>query len=386
MSEFTSPSFVSAYQAQAAKAAREAAAVQALAACLPRTSVAPVDAVHFGYCADMGLKFDLTGQSDDSRKATVAELFAAYTPLPLVDLPLVRTQKPVEYLRDQELTAFRREIFPAVVKYEKLPETALRSTQPVTHVRWWTRLAVGVVEVAIKGAQGQDLPVPGHAYAADSHTYSTGSQSMFHRRLKEYPLVLPKGLDEWFAPLEAFRQRLRSPGAVLVFNAAVERMLKDVPPGTTVGMLMGTGLLDYNPFRNLNPARYLTEAEATELVALLAQAKDAHGQMLATQGPRLQALVNEGADLVRKALEGFQHANHEQSVRQVLQQKLSRDLGMGVTLAQFRCNRRPDQFEVRVQLQAGRPMKTFFKDVTVPYAEGGAAVTMDDLGPEYVEI
>lgn len=386
MSEFTSPSFVTTYQEQAAKAAREAAAVQALAACMPATSVAPVDAVHFGYCADMGLRFDVTGQPDENRRAVVSELFAAYTPMPLVDLPLERTQKPVEYLRDRELTAFRREIFPAVVKFEKLPERAPKSMQPVSYVRWWTRLAVGVVEVSIKGAQAQDLPVPWHAYETDSHTYSTGSQSMFHRRLKEYPLHFPKGLDDWFQPLQEFRDKLRSPGARLVFNAVVDRALREIPPETSLDMLLEQPRVYYNPFARLNPARYLSEAEATELVELTREAKQRLNAMLTDQGPRMQELVSKGAALVAGLLQDFDGITEEHSVTQVLNQHLARELGTGVRLNLFRYDNNRHEFSFRVQLQMGQPLQTFFKDCTVQCTRGNPAVSMHLLHPEYVEI
>jgi len=387
MSDFTAPAFVGKYQKDLEKAAREAQLMQKLAESLVPTAPQPTDARPFGYCADLGLKFAFEKLPAAERAAKVKELLAAYPAMPLVDLPDVRTQKPVEYLRENERAEACRDIYPVVFKYEaepRRPDKSLELKAPGA-ARWWTRLAGSVVELDVRGAEPSDLDLPGEGLYADSHSYATGAQTMFHRRLKEYPLTYADGLEGWFGPLDKFRASLRSPAARMVANAAIDRMVRAISPATTLGMLQETECY-YNPFSKLTPARYLTLEEATQLMELITVADASRETMISASARLFQDAADRGAALVSGLIGGFSGMTASSNASEGLQQKLSKEIGFGAQLAMLQFDNRRRIFTARVQTQIGRTNRTFFKDFEVQATPGGPLLTLQSLNPEYVEV
>lgn len=386
MSEFQFE-FVAEYEEEAQKALAEAQKMRELAACLSKEVPAPARARPFGYCAELGITFDLKKQSAQDLQPLVARLLEAYPPMELVDLPQARTQKPREFLRGSELSDSQREIYPVVFKYEA-PSSArvFKAEEPKACARWWTRLDAGVVEVHAEGAGPDAFSIPAHAYTPDSHTYATGSQSMYHRRLMEFPLGVPAGFQEGLSTLDAFQEKLGSPGARAVVNAVKERLFRGVQPMVTLNMLQDKAGPYQNAFSRLAPSRYLSEEQMVQLVALAEKAAEELKQSLNVAIPLAQANLEQAAELVTQLLSGFRGIWDGVSASKVLQQRISQEIGQGVDLAWLKYNTPSESFEVRLQVSFGRAASPAFKDLRVTAGKGAHGVTGAALGPVFVPL
>lgn len=386
MSEFQFD-FVTQYDQEAQKAQAAAQKMRELAACLSLDVPAPVRAVPFGYCADLGVTFDCKGKSLEDLQPLVARLLEAYPPMPLVDLPQARTQKPREFLRDTELTSAQREIYPVVFQYEALRDTrGLKSQVPPGRARWWTRLAAGVVEVSAEGAGADAFCIPMHAYVPDSHTYATGSQSMYHRKLLEYPLGEPAGFESGLSALNEFQASLPSPGARAVVNAVKDRIFRSSLPVVNLSMLQEKPGAYQHVFSRISPSRYLSEEQMSQLVDLAEKAESSLKASLKQARPLAQANLDKAADLVSELLSEFSGISDEVLVPKVLQQQISQKVGQGVSLAWVRFDKLAKSFDVRLQVSFGREASPAFKDLRIPGKKDAPGLTSAALNPVYVPV
>lgn len=378
MSEFNKNHFLSTYQTAAHKAQQDLAHATKLATAIrDKNAPEPADLSLFGYCASASMKFHITKASPDSVSSAVAELLAAYPPLDVVDLVDVRTQKPVEALRENETTEPYVELYPVLFKNDHR-----------SYARWWTHLAGETVEINAEGANAEAFPIPMHAYVADSHTYSTGVQSFYRRAVKQYPSHLDAELEAFAKPLEEFAQGLSAPGAKAVVRAIIDRVRR---PGLGVpvvseDMLLETIRQDQNPLRRLSPGRYFNAESAAEVVRLADQATKDLAALMQTSGALIQQKVEEGAGRLVGILQRHHGKPEGLLVREALQQILDRDVGAGVRLNWLKYDPTRKCFELRVQLVWGASAKTFFKDVIVHVQPDASPLSWKALGLEFVEV
>lgn len=387
MSEFNTPDYLKPYLAAVAKANEQVTLIRALAGEVSaRNAPQPAEAVPFGYCATAGLKFELPAGGIEDHKRYVEQLLAAYPPLPVVDLYGIRTQKPVEALRDAELNEAGRELYPVLFRTDLVK----REQKPATDdARWWTSFPCGTVEVMVRRASAELFPIPMHAYEADSHTYATGRQSMYRRRPKTYPALTERDALRSLEPLEAFRLKLRNTGAELVLNAVRDRLLRVAPSGesvVTLEMLTESSEVAFNPLKRLTPSRYLTEVEAQELVELVGVAGADLAKELLARRAELQALVAKGAELVAAAVAPFKGFVEDIWVALALEQLIAREVGNGVRINWCKLDYSRTKFEIRVSRQFTSVSDVVFKDVTVPVNQAGRMLTWKDIGLEFVDL
>lgn len=380
------PSFIEGYEADLRKAQASLQKMLQLAESLStKQAPQPVSAAPFGYCADASMIFDLPGQSLETLQPLVAQLLEAYPPMALVDLPHVRTQKPLEYLREEEKFDTQRELYPVVFKHEAFASSQKDGAHRHS-ARWWTRLPVGVVEVSVKNAPEKAFDIPLHAYEPDSFTYATGSQSMYRRRMLDVPLGIPAGVENWLQPLEDFAKSLSSPGARAVVNAVRDNVLLGRAQSLTKAMLQNISSVAYNPYRALNPQNYLSEAQADELVKLARATDEALVQGLAQVKPGVEASVEKAAEFLKELLSGFSGAEDVGLVQKALQQRISQEVGQGVQLVHLNINREGRCYVARVQVSLGRMVSPVFQDVTVYWQADKPQLTVARIGVQYVPI
>jgi hypothetical protein len=181
-------------QANVEKALAHQQMVNKLLSVLPVETPGNLEVDLFGYCAEASLTF--SGDGGEGVDLT-RRLYELYPPLECVDAKgSTQTQKPLQYLRDQELSDSSRPIFPVLVKHEGSKRTA----------RWWTTLAGHVVAVQVKdGSLSSFKDILEHRYVPDSHSYGGGSVSFMTRALAE-PAVRPGAMVSWMSAWRDFAE------------------------------------------------------------------------------------------------------------------------------------------------------------------------------------
>jgi len=158
---------------------------------LPAGSPAPQAVYDAGYCADAALVFD--GERDYAMNCRLLEL---YPPLEVVNLLGPRqTQKPVKYLRAEELGAPRLDIHPVLVKTSK-PDAR-------HEMCWWTSLAGRTIAVSVANAMTGAAGAPEWQFDKASSSYGNSVSQFWVPKLKFVP-GSPDGLALWQAEREAF--------------------------------------------------------------------------------------------------------------------------------------------------------------------------------------
>lgn len=188
----TIASLIEAEAKQLAGAQKRHDTIVALIKALPAGSPAPQAVYDAGYCAEAALMFD--GERDYAMNCRLLEL---YPPLEVVNLLGPRhTQKPVKYLRAEELDAPRLDIHPVVLK----ASTKMDSRQEMC---WWTRLAGRTVAVSVANAMTGAARAPEWQYDKKSSSYGHSVSEYWVPKLKFVP-GSPDGLALWQAEREAF--------------------------------------------------------------------------------------------------------------------------------------------------------------------------------------
>lgn len=173
-----------------AKANARHALVSKIAAALPKGSPSPISINDFGYCANASIDFaGITMSLDD--------MLELYPPMECVDVTDgSKTQKPMKYVRDTELTG--ADILPIFPAY-------YRNAGKECSARWWTVLADLDVEITVRVSEtmAEFKDLDSRRFIPQSFSYSTGNTSYFLRALSS-PSVKPVALIEWGQPLQEF--------------------------------------------------------------------------------------------------------------------------------------------------------------------------------------
>lgn len=386
MSEIT-PKFLNDYELAAEQAQVQLQKMRELAHCLPPDLPMPRKATTYGYCADLCMTLVLPAGTEQELSALAEKLMSAYKPLDAVYLPEQVTVKPREYLRGAEFQSVQREVYP-VGFFVDAPEKAGGPDAPVKYTaRWWTRLSAGVVEVLAEGVTPSMLGVSEQAYAPLMRNHGR-QQLIYTRRLLKVPLGRIEVLAPWLGKLQEFLDTVPSPGARQVVNAVKSRLFLSSEEPVTLEMLTGSPSLKYNPFARLKPWLYLSEDKAEELVELSKQLAAGLEKALSQAKPAMQDAVNRAHDLVKELLSGYSQVADREMVLEVLQQKVSQQIGQGVEVCLFDYNKRSKALEARVMVQVSQyaPAIYTFKDVVCPCEPGKPVLKAMDLNPEFVPL
>jgi hypothetical protein len=200
------------------------------------------------------------------------------------------------------------------------------------------------------------------------------------------------GREEVLAPilgkLQAFLDSVPTQGARQVVKGVKSRLFLNSEEPVTLEMLTGSPALKYNPFARLQPWQHLSKDKAEELVELSKQLAPGLENALSKAKPVMQDAVDRAHDLVKELLSGYSQVADREMVLEVLQQKVSQQIGQGVEVCLFDYNKRSKALEARVTVQVSQyaPAISTFKDVVCPCEPGKPVLKAMDLNPEFVPL
>lgn len=326
---------------------------------LPSGSPVPAMVNPFGYCAESSLAFQGPGLAD--------RLLQLYPPLPAVDVRGdTQTQKPVQYLRNEEATSAQLPIHPVVFKHEKAG-----TRDEVVTAQWWTNTPVGVVQVMVRGVSMGEARPDASRFNPNCQHYSTGS-TLYYDRKPAVPVVRRTSLQRWNDRWQEYKDRT---GVSLVkFGSVSEAQwlayrehavvngckrgfvnaIKGLVESTGNTVTRAQALSPTPAFKDLGEfADYFTPDQADELFAFVAE----QASTLAEARDAEVEAYREVEDVLAKLFSncsGFD--TFGMSMTDLIRVYLRQKTGLDVTLRSVRCDH--GTIEVWSYFQQGEKGKT----------------------------